>query len=277
MSKIIWEKFYKEPPKVSILEGTPFYIGVLNLLYGLSKSGKSRSLAELLQKANCKNKTIVWLDKDYNVDPDTIKVLRSFKHVNENVDELCKTLRERPSLEEYILVFDSLKDFSHGLDSNAEAQNTMEDIRQFTKLGATVIVIAHATKWITPDGKKSGFKLQGNSETIQSKCDCVFRFEKTESKIQKDVDILIIIRKFIPDQMRISNASTEPILVYEKRNLTLMIHKLIDENNELTHRELKKKVSSSYGDVIDELEGEAYSIKEVGNKRVLEKIISSLS
>ena len=275
VDEINWLRYYRKPPTASPIKETPFYYGALNMLYGLSKSGKSRSLAELLIKANLHNgeKTIVWLDKDYNIDDKILKILSHFKHINSDVDNLCKELLERSHLGEYILIFDSLKDFSTGLDSNADAQKTMEYIRQFTKLGATVIVIAHATKWTSQDGKKSGFKVQGNSETIQSKCDCVFRFEKSESKIQNDNDISITIRKFIPELMRISNANTKPILVYDKGGLTKMIHKLIDENNELTHRELKKAVSSSYSDVIDELKGETYRIKQVGNKKILEKII----
>lgn len=145
-NEIIWGDYFRSPPKLRPIIGTPFYIGALNLIYGLSKSGKSHSLAELLQSVDLDGKTVVWLDKDYNINPQTMDLLAAFKHTNENVDYLCTELLKRTSLEELILVFDSLKDFSEGLDSNADAQSTMEYIRRFTKLGATVIVIAHGTE-----------------------------------------------------------------------------------------------------------------------------------
>lgn len=268
---INWSKYYRKPPKATLLKGTPFYCGTLNMVYGLSKSGKSRSLAELLINANLNNneKTVVWLDKDYNIDEYMLKVLAEFKHSNHNVDTLCKELLKKDSLDEYILVFDSLKDFSEfGLDSNKDAQNTMEYIRQFTKLGATVILIAHATE-IIKDGKVIGFKVQGNSETIKSKCDCVFRFEVTESKKYE-----IIVRSFIPEAMRISNASKDKFQIYDKDMLINAIHTCIDNEDKLTQRELKKKFSSSMSSAIDDLEDVAYSVEQVGTSKVVSKIQS---
>ncbi len=275
IDNIEWLQYYKKPPKAYLLSGTPFYIGALNILYGLSKSGKSRSLAELLiESQSSKNKTIVWLDKDYNIDSHILKLLESFKYANNDVDKLCSKLLDLPSLKEYILVFDSLKDFSeYGLDSNSDAQKSMEYIREFTKLGATVILIAHATMVRDNDGKNNGFKIQGNSETIQSKCDCVFRFEQKTSKLNiEDQEVKFTVRSFIPERMRISNASTKEVSLYDKNDLTNCIHKLIDENEEMTKRELIKKFSSTISNVINDLEDEAYTVELVGKKKMIHKL-----
>lgn len=266
--------YYKEPLDAKQIKGTPFYSGALNMVYGLSKSGKSRCIAEILAEAKIKNVEIIWLDKDYNMDKPLLELLKDFKHINDEVDELCDKLLNTETLKNTILVFDSLKDFSRsGLDSNAEAQESMEYIREFTKLGATVILIAHATKWISSDGKKSDFKLQGNSETIQSKCDCVFRFEQKTSKLNiEDQEVKFTVRSFIPERMRISNASTKEVSLYDKNDLTNCIHKLIDENEEMTKRELIKKFSSTISNVINDLEDEAYTVELVGKKKMIHKL-----
>jgi hypothetical protein len=269
INEIIWSEYYKPPPKLIPITGTPFYIGALNLLYGLSKSGKSHSLAELLHSADLQGKTVVWLDKDYNINPETLKLLSQFKHVNENVDKLCEELLQLSSLQDFILVFDSLKDFSEDLDTNTDAQKAMQHIRQFTKLGATVIVIAHGTEKRTNEGKVIGFKIKGNSETIQSKCDCIIRFEKKESNTDYGS---MTMRKFIPDRMRISNASTQTILVYDKAILSQAIQRAIMENEGITHRELIKKFSSNMEAAIKDLEDIAYQIEHTGNKRVVQLI-----
>ena len=276
---IEWVKYHKTPPLVNILEGTPFYTGVLNMVYGLSKSGKSRSLAELLVQANIHNgdKTVVWLDKDYNVDDELIKLLSNFKHANDDIDALCEKLLSMKSLKDYIIIFDSLKDFSkHGLDSNADAQESMEYIREFTKLGATVIVIVHATKWISSDYKKSGFKVQGNSETIQSKCDCIFRFKLTDTnvKLADDNKVKIKVREFIPERMRISNASTETVSLYDGKDLAYCIHHFINTQDGMTRRDLSRKFSDNIRSTVLSLENIAYCCKEEGQKNVVYKIES---
>lgn len=268
---IDWSKYHRQPPKAYLLKGTPFYSGTLNMLYGLSKSGKSRSLAELLVKANLHSgkKTVVWLDKDYNIDDAILQLLTKFKHINYDVDNLCDELLGKDSLNEYILVFDSLKDFSPlGLDSNQDAQKSMEYIRQFTKLGATVILIAHATENIK-DGKVTGFRIKGNSETIKSKCDCVYRFEVSESKTHQ-----ITVRNFIPEAMRISNASKDTFSIYDQGMLTKAIHTCIDNEDNLTQRELKKKFSSSMSTAIDNLENAAYKVIQVKARKLVSKILS---
>lgn len=267
---IKWIEHYRKPPKVNPIEETPFYYGSLNMVYGLSKSGKSRTLAELLVDANIhkSDKTVVWLDKDYNVDESTLILLSNFKHVNHNVDDLCSKLLELPSLNDYILIFDSLKDFSiYGLDSNADAQRSMESIRHYTQLGATVILIAHATIKFSEDAKEKGFKIQGNSETISSKCDCVFKFEVSKSDKHD-----ITVRSFVPEKMRISNASVSKFFMYDKERVIEVIRDIIDHNEGITHRDLKKKFSSAISDLIDSVEGIAYTVEVSGNKRLVHKI-----
>jgi len=138
--------YYKKPLKAEAIEGTPFYRNVLNLVYGLSKSGKSFSIAKVLAEAGLTGKDVIWLDKDYNVNEALLSYLRNFTHINYNVEEFEEMLLEVNGHGK-ILIFDSLKDFLHDadIDSNAGSQEAMEYVRKFLKAGFTVIVIAHAT------------------------------------------------------------------------------------------------------------------------------------
>lgn len=190
MIKIDKNRFFRKPVEAESIDGTPFYKNVLNLVYGLSKSGKTYTTADMLLKASINNDDVIWLDKDYNVNERMLEIFQNFQHVNDNVVECSQELLSMQGNGE-VLVFDSLKDFAgdNDIDSNAGSQLAMERVRRFVTAGFTVIVIAHATK---SEGAKNGIKIKGNEETIKSKADVVIQLididgnkvlETTETRI----------------------------------------------------------------------------------------------
>lgn len=253
--------YYKKPLKAEVIEGTPFYKNVLNLVYGLSKSGKSFSIAKVLAEAGLTAKDVIWLDKDYNVNETLLSYLRNFTHINYNVEEFEEMLLEVNGHGK-ILIFDSLKDFLHDadIDSNTGSQEAMEYVRKFLKTGFTVIVIAHATlqKSSTALKPKATMKIKGNEETIKSKSDIVFQ-------LQENADY----RSFKLTDSRITNAyKGSEFRLYQLQQLKELVEKYIKDSSELTVRELTNKLPSAVRDTFKANQDKLIRVEMEGKKHI---------
>ncbi len=170
----ITSDYFSKPIVALPIDNTVFYKNCLNLVFGMSKSGKSYSIAKQLLDAGLSSSDVIWLDRDYNVNEQMMEMLSKFSWVNKNIEDLEKRLLEMDGNGK-IVVFDSLKDFTKGedIDTNKGSQTVMQYLREFTKANYTAIVIAHATK--STVGVSQTIKIKGNSETITSKSDVVYR------------------------------------------------------------------------------------------------------
>ena len=104
-------KHFNQPKTAELIQGTPFYRNTLNLVYGLSKSGKTFSVAQVLRDAGLGRDDVIWLDKDYNVNSKLGLLLKGFSWMNDNVIAVEEALLASKGDGE-VLVFDSLKDFT---------------------------------------------------------------------------------------------------------------------------------------------------------------------
>jgi len=254
--------YHKTPLKAEAIDGTPFYKNVLNLVYGLSKSGKSFSIAKVLTEAGLTGKDVIWLDKDYNINETLLSYLRNFTHINYNVEEFEEMLLEVNGHGK-ILIFDSLKDFLHDadIDSNAGSQEAMEYVRKFLKAGFTVIVIAHATlqkSSTTALKPKATMKIKGNEETIKSKSDIVFQ-------LQENADY----RSFKLTDSRITNAyKGSEFRLYQLQQLKELVEKYIKDSSELTVRELTNKLPSAVRDTFKANQDKLIKVEMEGKKHI---------
>jgi len=259
---------FKEPAEPQPIEDTPFFKGVLQLVYAQSKLGKTRSIAETLLRAGFKGDDVIWLDRDYNIDSELGEVLKHFVWVNNNVSKIEKQLLNVNG-EGRILVMDSLKDFAKGnsLDDNTGAQEAMEYLRQFITAGFTVIVIAHATiqKINIKDGMlKEIPKIKGNEEVIKSKCDLIFQLVKVEN-----------YREFRLTDSRISNVFDVNFPVLNKTAMEDKIKSVYSElefetNGPITQRHIQRKLPSSMRKYLPEFENKLYKITKVGKAKIFE-------
>jgi len=78
-------------------------------------------------------------------------------------------------LPDKILVIDSLQElaFTHGIDTNQGALQTIQFANVLKNTGATLIIIHHVTTDF--NGK---LKVKGNASVITSKCDTTILFQK---------------------------------------------------------------------------------------------------
>lgn len=251
--KSLRDNNYQRPQRADPIDGTPFYRSSLNLVFGLSKSGKSESIARVLNDANLGKNDVIWLDRDYNVNQITLGYMYSFTYLNLNINEAEEQLLSADG-EGKIVVFDSLKDFSRGedLDTNAGSQKVMEYIREFTKANYSAIVIAHATK-----NKDGGIKIKGNEETIKSKSDVVFRLNKNAE-----------FREFEVVSSRLANGSGERVKCYDLNAVKSKVDAIISEHPEITVRDLTNKLPSSIRDTFTKYQSELIEVVEDGRKRI---------
>ncbi|PLW80599.1 hypothetical protein C0585_01770 [Candidatus Woesearchaeota archaeon] len=246
-------EYFNMPKSAKLIEGTPFYKNSLNLVYGLSKSGKSFSVAQLLLEAKLTAADVIWLDKDYNLNENMMSMLSKFSWMNQNVEQLEEKLLAVDGKGK-ILVFDSLKDFSKGedIDTNKGSQAIMEYLREFTKMGYTVITIAHATK-----DKDRGIKIKGNEETIKSKSDIVFRLNNNAD-----------FREFEVVSSRLANGSSERFKCYDLNAVKSKVDAIISEHEEITVRDLTNKLPSSIRSTFTKYQNELIEVVEDGKKRI---------
>ena len=251
--KSLQETNFQRPLKAELINGTPFYRNSLNLVFGLSKSGKSESIARVLHDAKLGKNDVIWLDRDYNVNQTTLDYMYSFTYLNFNISEAEEQLLQTDGKGK-IIVFDSLKDFSRGedLDSNAGSQNVMEYIREFTKANYSVIAIAHATK-----DKDRGIKIKGNEETIKSKSDIVFRLNNNAE-----------FREFEVVSSRLANGSSERFKCYDLNAVKSKADAIISEHEEITVRALTNKLPSSIRDTFTKYQNELIEVVKDGKKRI---------
>ena len=248
---------YSKPKKVESIPNTPFYKNCLHLIYGLSKSGKSYSIAQILADAGMTQEDVIWLDADYNINDEFLSYLSNFTHLNTNIKTALDALLSVDG-DEKIVVFDSLKDFSDGedLDTNAGSQAVMERIREFTKVGYTVIVIAHATKYNKTVGKET--KIKGNAETIISKSDIVYFLDNSAT----DYKSLKLKRT------RVSNNRMSDFRVYSLQQLKEAAEKIINENPGVTVRSLINKLPSAVRNTFKKHQGELIDVEGVDKKHI---------
>ncbi|WP_152183444.1 hypothetical protein [Sulfurimonas indica] len=251
-------KCYSKPKKVENIKGTPFYNNCLHLIYGLSKSGKSYSIAQILVDAGMTQEDVIWLDADYNINDELLNYLSNFIHLNTNMQIALDALLDVDG-DGKIVVFDSLKDFADGedLDTNAGAQKTMEFIREFTKAGYTVIVIAHATQYNKKLGGKET-KIKGNAETIISKSDIVY-FLDNSSESYRNLKL---------QKTRVSNEHLSDFRLYSIKQVKKAIDKILNDNGELTVRELTNKLSSEARNTFARHKNELIEVDLVGKKKI---------
>jgi len=261
-SKIGEGMFYKKPVLPTQLANTPFFTGALNLVAGRAKSGKTYSTLQALYEAGIykdPTKRVIWLDKDYNV---SIPLYEGLECFNSDVDEafelLCKA-----DLTNIIVVVDSLKDFVGNLDSNEQSQEAMEHIRRLVKKNATVILIAHTTLQ-RDNGKVIGEKLQGNEQTIKSKCDAVFNFADAESKKG------IKAKSFTMLENRLGIESGTKTYIYDRGSAIEVIKNTITAG--MTRRELTKSFTSALTHLVLSLEGIAFKTIQDGKKTIVEAL-----
>lgn len=250
------ETHFQEPLKADLIKETPFYKNSLNLVFGLSKSGKSESTARVLKEAGLGKNNVIWLDKDYNVNTTTLGIMYSFTYLNSNIEEVEEKLLETDG-QGTILIFDSLKDFTKGddLDTNGGSQRVMEYIREFTKMNYTVIVIAHATK---DSNYKGGVKIKGNEETIKSKCDIVFRFNKNDE-----------FREFECIASRLANSSYERFKCYDLSVVKSKVDAIIKATDgDISVRDLTNKLPSSIRNTFTTHQNELIMVVHEGKKNL---------
>jgi len=177
------QKYLAEPKLLTPIPGTSgfFYDGGLHLVHGLSKSGKTHFVLEIMNQATTHQ--VIWLDGDNN-DTSMPGKFKNIVHIPplEPNAWLNRLIASKVSLVKWVVILDSLKDFTNGenLDSNEGSNNIMQHIKQLDRLGATVIIVAHSTPGGTTD-KPLPPKLKGNSEYIYANVDLTYRFERNFS------------------------------------------------------------------------------------------------
>ncbi|MBD3840170.1 MAG: hypothetical protein IE878_07320 [Epsilonproteobacteria bacterium] len=182
-----------------------------------------------------------------------MSMLSKFSWMTQNVEQL-----EEKSLtvdgKGKILVFDSLKDFSKGedIDTNKGSQAIMEYLREFTKMGYTVITIAHTTK-----DQNRGIKIKGNEESIKSKSDIVFQLNKNAE-----------FREFEVVSSRLANSSGERFKCYDLNEIKSKAETIINKHPEITVRGLTNKLLSSIRDTFTKYQSELIEVVVDGKKRI---------
>ncbi len=251
------KSYHEVPRKAEPILGTPFYRNVFTLVYGVSKIGKSHSIAQVLVNAGLGKRDVIWLDKDYNINESTLTLFSNFTHVNKNIDNVFEKLCEVEG-EGTIVVIDSLKDFvgSLDIDSNRGSQQVMEKLRLLVKKKYSVICIAHATKTIDGDYSK-GIKIKGNEETIKSKSDMVYKIEKHSE-----------FREMILTDTRISGTSDiANFKLYDLGELRKKIESIIDKHDgNITVKDLTNELPSSTRNVFVKHKNELIKTEFVGKK-----------
>ncbi len=250
-------KVIEEPRQ---LTDTPFYVGALNLVYGLSKVGKTQTVLKILGDAGYttdKFSRVLWLDKDYNI---AITPPEGTIHLNFDIDEAYDELIKM-DLKNYILVVDSLKDFAEGdLDQNDTSQKAMEKIRRLNVCGATVILIAHATSKSNQQGEVIGIKVKGNEETIFSKCDVSLKMTKVHSGKHN-----ITIRKFECERSRFGD--TDAFEVFDETSIAKAVRDVVNSSNEdITKNELARKFDSRMRSAVYHQDGISFYTERIKGK-----------
>ena len=196
-----------EPVELKPLSGGLLYDKGLHLGYAPSGARKSYSFAYL---ASLTGKQVIYFDLEENPS---------------GLDEYCKSLNiqytyaEEPSTlmndllnkifdcNNYLFIFDSFSYFINDAGSNNNATDTAKIIKKSQKLsrvlGATVVIIDHATK-LYLEGKMISFKIEGNESGKKKPLDILFRIEPMDFSNYKG-DVKFIVEKSRCKDLHVGN------------------------------------------------------------------------
>ena len=243
---------------------TPFRLNAFNGVYAPAKAGKTYFILEQLNTVGSIY-TVVWLDGDRNSE-----LKDKFNNINhyplKNTTEAFNALIEsKKDFSDTIFVIDSFKDFTFGFDtdSNQGSQSVMNMYQKLLDLGATVVVIYHATK------TDFGFKIKGNADTIMSKVDFMYKLQRDKENF---VSLTVVCS-------REEALNTGDILTFGNSDVIASRIKDYVKNNPRTSlRDLKRVQGlSSYEPIIDELKDTIYRVvKDPNNSKGRPKEIVEL-
>ncbi len=176
------EHLFVKPKTFTPIEGS-FWLfeGAMHNIIGEAKEGKSTFLTNELSKIN---KKVIVLDGDGN---STSMIEKAGENIlwlqptePDGLLDLFNILVDKGvDFSEYLLVVDSLQNFTDGkdLDSNNGMKSIILRLKKLTNTGGTLVVLHHVTA--TSDSKKP-FKPKGNSEVLYSSCDITYVFKREE-------------------------------------------------------------------------------------------------
>ena len=247
-------------PYTTVLKGfeqigdTPFRLNAMNGIYGPAKTGKTTKVLEILNDIDPKYK-VVWLDGDRNAALQGKFTNITHQPLSNTEEAILALINMEERLDNYILIIDSFKDFAFGynIDSNAECQKVFSIYQQLLDKGATLVIIFHATK-IRTDGKISGFKIKGNEDTIESKMDFLYKFERMEEFVKLTVQC-----------SRDPSLPRGQELIYGDLSILKdRIKKYLSDNPNCSLRDLKRAPGlSSYKDEIKKLENKFFVVESI--------------
>ena len=188
---LLAEDFGEDHDVVKPLErvtGTTFIYGGLNLVYGVEGAGKSHQLVKLLSKV-AKTNYVIYFDTDGANGKNFVNHCRSnnvhymkqetiIPYLKDEtstlldaslraIETLIKRKRGKNPDSKIVIVLDSFMSMAGGQEiNNAEkvAPILYKLNHHAEKLDYCLIVVDHATKTFSKDGKVHGFKLEGNEQ-----------------------------------------------------------------------------------------------------------------
>lgn len=235
---------------------TPFRLNALNGIYAPAKTGKTRFILEQLEPvAKADTHHIIWLDGDRNIE---LKNFVQYIHhvaIKYSSDFLSNIIVKNERLDGFIFILDSFKNFSFGknMDDNTQCQYIFDQYQKVLNLGATLIIIFHATK--LRDGILSaGFKTKGNEDTIESNMDFYYKFERTNNTVTLTVQCA-----------RDANMRTDQKIQYTDIDYVVnRIREIVSNNVDITLRELRRiEGMAQLQPTIDALKGTLYVTKKI--------------
>lgn len=239
---------------------TPFRLNAMNGIYAPAKTGKTRFVLEQLEPIAAEGKHhVIWLDGDRNIELRDLIECIHHEPIKSPSRFLQILIENNERLDGYIFIIDSFKNFSFGknLDDNTQCQEIFTEYQKVMNLGATLIIIFHATK-IMNYGAVIGFKTKGNEDTIESNMDFYYKFERTNQTVT------LTIQCARDANMRIGDTIPYADINY----VTQRICKAVTESGEqgITLRDLKRQAQNHvYEPMIDSLRGIVYELELVKN------------
>lgn len=242
-----------------VLGDTPFRLNAFNGVYAPAKVGKTYFVLEQLDTLDPSTHTVIWLDGDRNAElkdkfPNIIH-----RPVSDPSEVLRVLIDQGRRLDDYILIIDSFKDFTFGLDmdGNSGCQEIFSIYQRLLDKGATLVIIFHATK-IRDYGTIIDFKVKGNEDTIESKMDFLYKFERTDKRTT------LTVQCSRDEKLTLG----EKIMFYDKKALEAMIIEVVTKKPGISLRDLKREPGlSGLSSDIDKLEGILFTLETLQGGR----------
>lgn len=239
---------------------TPFRLNALNGVYAPAKTGKTYFVLEQLEAVAKEGKfNVIWLDGDRNLElKDKVQSIHHLP-VKQPKYVLGKFLDKSMNFDDYIFIIDSFKNFTfgHDVDSNGSCQLIFDKYQELLNLGATLIVIFHATK-IRSDVYAHDFKTKGNEDTIESNMDFYYKFERNQHAVTLTVQCARDANMRIGSQIQYA----------DKKYVSQKITDIVTKNPEISLRDLKRMDGmSGLEPTIEALYGSVYVTEPVKNGR----------